>query len=60
VFAGKWMELKNITLSEMNQDQQVKDHILSLMWNQTYKLNVYINTYKIINIYIYTHIHIVK
>jgi hypothetical protein len=54
------MELKNITLSEMNQDQQVKDHILSLMWNQTYKLNVYINTYKIINIYIYTHIHIVK
>jgi hypothetical protein len=30
-FAGKWMELENITLSEVNQVQKVKDHMFSLM-----------------------------
>jgi hypothetical protein len=29
-FAGKWMELENIILSEVNQVQKVKSHIFSL------------------------------
>jgi hypothetical protein len=29
-FAGKWMELENIILSEVNQVEKVKGHKLSL------------------------------
>jgi hypothetical protein len=33
-FAGKWMELENIILSEINQLQKAKGHIFfSHMWN---------------------------
>jgi hypothetical protein len=32
-FAGKWMELENIILSEVSQVQKAKLHVLSLMWN---------------------------
>jgi hypothetical protein len=30
LFAGKWMELGNIMLNEVNQAQKVKDHIIFL------------------------------
>jgi hypothetical protein len=33
-FAGKWMELENIILSDVSQVQKAKDHIFSShMWN---------------------------
>jgi hypothetical protein len=32
-FPGKWMELKNIILSEDGQTQKAKSHILSHLWN---------------------------
>jgi hypothetical protein len=32
-FAGKWMELKNIILSEISQAQKAKGHVFSHMWN---------------------------
>jgi hypothetical protein len=30
-YAGKWMELENIILSEANQVQKAKSHMFSLM-----------------------------
>jgi hypothetical protein len=30
-FAGKWMELENIILSEVSQAQKTKNHIFSLI-----------------------------
>jgi hypothetical protein len=30
-FAGKWMELENIILSEVSQDQKTKTHMFSLI-----------------------------
>jgi hypothetical protein len=30
-FAGKWMELENIMLSEANQVQEAKSHIFSVL-----------------------------
>jgi hypothetical protein len=30
-FAGKWMELEIITLSEVSQDQKAKSHMFSLI-----------------------------
>jgi hypothetical protein len=30
-FAGKWMELENIILSEVSQDQKTKNHVFSLI-----------------------------
>jgi hypothetical protein len=30
-FAGKWMELENIILSEVSQVQNAKDHIFSFI-----------------------------
>jgi hypothetical protein len=30
-FAGKWMELENIILSEVNQAQKTKNHMFSLI-----------------------------
>jgi hypothetical protein len=30
-FAGKWMELKKIILSEVSQAQKTKNHMLSLI-----------------------------
>ena len=30
-FAGKWMDLKNIMLSEISQSQKVKGHVFSNM-----------------------------
>jgi hypothetical protein len=30
-FAGKWMELENITLSEVSQAQKAKSHVFSLI-----------------------------
>jgi hypothetical protein len=33
-FAGKWMELENIILSEVSQAQKAKSHhVFSHMWN---------------------------
>jgi hypothetical protein len=31
LFAGKWMKLKNIMLSEVSQAQKVRGHIFSLI-----------------------------
>jgi hypothetical protein len=31
LFAGKWMELENITLSEVSQTQKDKGHMFSLI-----------------------------
>jgi hypothetical protein len=31
-FAGKWMELENIILNEVNQAQKTKNHMFSLIW----------------------------
>jgi hypothetical protein len=33
LFAGKWMELENIILSEVSQVQKTKSPTFSLMWN---------------------------
>jgi hypothetical protein len=33
VFAGKWIELENIILSEVSQAQEAKDCMFSHMWN---------------------------
>jgi hypothetical protein len=44
LFAGEWMELENIMLSEVSQVQKVKSHMFSLICG-SYKLNVYINIY---------------
>jgi hypothetical protein len=30
-FAGKWMELENIILSEVSQDQKTTNHMFSLI-----------------------------
>jgi hypothetical protein len=30
-FAGKWMELENITLSEVSQAQKTKNHMFSFI-----------------------------
>jgi hypothetical protein len=32
-FAGRWMELENISLSEVNQVQKAKGHVFSYVWN---------------------------
>jgi hypothetical protein len=31
-FTSKWMELENITLSEVSQAQKAKNHIFPHMW----------------------------
>jgi hypothetical protein len=31
LFAGKWMELENIILSEVSQTQKTKNHVFSLI-----------------------------
>jgi hypothetical protein len=31
-FSGKWMELENIILSEVNQAQKAKNCMFSLIW----------------------------
>jgi hypothetical protein len=31
-FAGKWMELENIMLSEVSQGQKIKSFMFSLIW----------------------------
>jgi hypothetical protein len=33
-FAGKWMELESIILSEVSQVQKTKSHVFSCMWNR--------------------------
>jgi hypothetical protein len=33
LFAGKWMEVENIILSEVSQVQTAKDHVFSHMWS---------------------------
>jgi hypothetical protein len=30
-FAGKWMELENVTLNEVSQTQKTKNHMFSLI-----------------------------
>jgi hypothetical protein len=32
-FAGKWMELENIILSEVSQAQKINNHMFSLIWS---------------------------
>jgi hypothetical protein len=53
LFSGKWMELENFMLSKISQAQKkIKDHMFSLICgSQTYKLNVYIETYMIMHTY---------
>jgi hypothetical protein len=42
LFAGKWIELENIILSEVSQVQKAKGHMFSLMWKKTqYKYKQY-------------------
>jgi hypothetical protein len=54
LFAGKWMELENIRLSEVSQAQIVKCLKFFLICrNQTYMLKVYINMYDHMYAYIY-------
>jgi hypothetical protein len=53
VFAGKWTELENFTLSKASQTQKDKGHMLSLIcgrWSQ--KINIYTNPDLIIYTYI--------
>jgi hypothetical protein len=38
-FAGKWMELKNIILSEVSQAQKTKNHMFSLICRLTFWAN---------------------
>jgi hypothetical protein len=53
-FAGKWIELEIITLSEVSQVQKDKGCMLSLTCGrQIPKINVYTN----INMIVYTHTH---
>jgi hypothetical protein len=55
LFAGKWMELENIMLSEVSQAQKIKGCMLFLICgNYNYNLNVYIEAYMILYIYICT------
>jgi hypothetical protein len=52
-FAGKWMELENILLSEVSQAQKVKGYMFSVIsGSKTYKLSLHINTYMIIYMHI--------
>jgi hypothetical protein len=52
-FAGKWMELEIIMLSEVSQVQKDKSYMFSLICGrQIQKINIYMNTNVIINIYI--------
>jgi hypothetical protein len=49
LLAGKWMELEITMLSKVSQAQKDKGHMFSpICGSQTYKLNVYINTYTIL------------
>jgi hypothetical protein len=32
-FAGEWMEMENIILSEVSQVHKAKDHVFSHLWN---------------------------
>jgi hypothetical protein len=57
LFAGKWMELESLMLSEVSHSQKVKGQMFSLIYaTYTYKLNVYIDTY----MNTHTHTHIVR
>ena len=38
-FATVWIDLENITLSEINQSEKNKYHMISLVWNLMNKLN---------------------
>jgi hypothetical protein len=55
LFAGKWMELENIMLNEINQVQQDKVMCFLSYVKATYKYKPY-NVY--IPLYMYTHTHI--
>jgi hypothetical protein len=46
-FAGKWMKLETIKLSEVSQIRKAKSHVFFHVW----KINAYTNTN--INVYIY-------
>jgi hypothetical protein len=37
LFAGKWMELENIILSEVSQAQKTKNHMFSLIWRVDFR-----------------------
>jgi hypothetical protein len=53
-FAGKWMELENIILSEVSQVQKDKSHIFSLInGRQIQKINIYTKTNMITYAFIY-------
>jgi hypothetical protein len=38
---SKWMQLEEITLSEVNQDQKHKRHVFPHMWKIDAKINMY-------------------
>jgi hypothetical protein len=40
-FAGEWMQLEDIMLSEVSQVQKDKGCMLSLLCRQTQKINIY-------------------
>jgi hypothetical protein len=39
-FAGKWMELENIILSEFSQDQKAKSHMFSLIYERNIQIHL--------------------
>jgi hypothetical protein len=41
IFAGKWMELKNMTLSEVILIQKDKRHVLSLIYGSLLYISVW-------------------
>jgi hypothetical protein len=40
-FEGKWMQLEDIILSEVNQDQKHKNHVFTHMWKTYLQINIY-------------------
>jgi hypothetical protein len=41
LFESKWMQLEDITLSEVSQAQKHKGCMFSLMWEKDPKINIY-------------------
>jgi hypothetical protein len=42
-FGGKWMQLKDIMLSEVSQDQKHKTHVFSHTWKINPKISIHKN-----------------
>jgi hypothetical protein len=48
-FEGKWKQLEDIMLSQVNQDQKHKRHVLSHTWKIDPKIKIYTKTNIIYN-----------